>query len=210
MQWNFNIQREIMTNTVFTVGYVGSHNLHLNNQKDFNYPVPFTGPTGLPTFGVYSATANAVIANPRLNPFYGYLQMIDALGASHYESLQASLNRRFSNGFQYLVTYSFSKSIDESSGSYGLDGGGAVYNPTSATADTGLSNFNRKHNFRASAIYDVPAEGTRTSRRSGHRMAAHRHLHLLVGCSVLSGHDRQPSRQRHRSQRRPPQRGCRW
>jgi transcription antitermination factor NusG len=158
MQWNVNIQREIMANTVFTVGYVGSHNLHLNNQKDFNYPVPFTGPTGLPTFGVYSPTANAVIANPRLNPSYGYLQMIDALGTSHYESLQASLNRRFSNGFEYLVTYSFSKSIDDSSGSYGLDGGGAVYNPTSATADTGFSNFNREHNFRVSAIYDVPAK----------------------------------------------------
>jgi hypothetical protein len=156
MQWNFNIQREIMSGTVFMLGYVGSHNLHLHAQKDFNYPIPFIGPTGLPTFGVYSPTANAVIANPRQNPAYGYLQMIDALGSSHYESLQTSLNRRFSRGLQYQVSYTFSKSIDNSSGSYNLEGGGAVYNPSNAAADTGLSSFNRKHNFRVSAVYDLP------------------------------------------------------
>jgi hypothetical protein len=155
-QWNFNIEREVMANTVFTIGYVGSRNLHLNAQKDFNYPVPFIGASGLPTFGVYNATANAVVANPRINPAYGYLQMVDALGDSHYEALQTALNRRFSNGLQFFFSYTFSKSIDDTSGSYGLDGGGAVYNPTSATADTGLSNFDREHNFRASVLYQLP------------------------------------------------------
>jgi hypothetical protein len=157
MQWNFNIQREIMPSTVLTVGYIGSHNLHLNAQKDFNYPVPVIGPSGLPTFGVFNGT-NAVVANPRLNPAYGYLQMIDALGTSHYNALQASLNRRFSNSLQYQISYTWSKSIDNASGSYGLDGGGAVYNPTNVSADTGLSNFNRANNFRVSAIYALPSK----------------------------------------------------
>lgn len=158
MQWNFNIEREIMPSTVLMAGYIGSRNLHLAAQRDFNYPVPFTDPsTGLPTFGVFNGT-NAVVANARRNPAYGYLQMIDALANSHYHALQASLNRRFANGLQYQITYTFSKSIDDGSGSYGLDGGGATYNPTNVRADTGLSNFNRTHNFRVSAIYNLPGK----------------------------------------------------
>jgi hypothetical protein len=154
LQWNVNIQREVMPNTVATIGYIGSHSVHLPAQKDFNTPVPFIGPSGRPTFGVL--TGANVVANPRLNPSYSYLQMMDALADAHYHALQSGLTHRFSRGWQAQVTYTWSKSIDNSSGSYGLDGGGNIYNPTDAHADRGLSNFNRTHNFRVSGIYDLP------------------------------------------------------
>jgi hypothetical protein len=155
MQWNFNIQREVMANTVATIGYVGSHNIHLHAQKDWNTPVPFIGPSGRPTFGVFNGS-NAVVANARLNPAYASISMIDAMADSTYNALQASLSRRFSHGWQTQVSYTFSKSLDNSSGSYGLDGGGAISNPIDARADRGLSNFNRTNNFRVSGIYAVP------------------------------------------------------
>lgn len=156
MQWNLNIQREVLPNTVATIGYIGSHSVHLPAQKDFNTPVPFIGVSGRPTFGVLNAANTAVVANQRLNPAYAYLQMIDALADAHYHALQSGLNHRFSRGWQTQVTYTWSKSIDNSSGSYGLDGGGAISNPTDAHADRGLSNFDRRHNFRVSGIYDLP------------------------------------------------------
>ncbi len=156
MQWNLNVQREVMSNTVATIGYIGSHGVHLPAQKDFNYPIPFTGPSARPTFGALNATNTAIVANQRLNPAYAYLQMMDAIADAHYHALQSSLNHRFSSGWQAQVTYTWSKSIDNSSGSYGLDGGGAIYNPTDAHADRGLSNFNRTQNFRVSGIYDLP------------------------------------------------------
>jgi hypothetical protein len=86
--------------------------------------------------------------------------MMDALADAHYHGLQTSLNHRFSSGWQAQVSYTFSKSIDNASGAYGLDGGGATYNPTDARADRGLSNFSRKHNFRVSGIYDLPLQGS--------------------------------------------------
>jgi hypothetical protein len=156
MQWNLNVQREVLPNTVFTVGYVGSHSVHLPAQKDFNSPIPFIGPSGRPTFGVLNSANTAVVANPRLNPAYSYLQMMDALSDAHYEGMQTSLNHRFSSGWQAQVSYTWSKSIDNGSGAYGLDGGGATYNPTDVHADRGLSNFNRTHNFRLSGIYNLP------------------------------------------------------
>jgi len=82
--------------------------------------------------------------------------MSDAQASSHYEALQAGLNRRFSHGLQGQIAYTFSKSMDDGSGTYGLDGGGSFNNPTNMRADYGLSNFSRTHNFRVNAVYDIP------------------------------------------------------
>ncbi len=154
IQWNLIVQREVMPNTVATIGYIGSRSIHLAAQRDFNGPVPVIGSSGRPTFGVLNN--GAVVANPRLNSAYSYLQMMDGLADAHYHALQTSFNHRFASGWQSQITYTWSKSIDNSSGAYGLDGGGATYNPTDFSADRGLSNFNRKHNFRVGGIYDVP------------------------------------------------------
>ena len=158
MQWNFNIEREVMANTVATIGYIGSHNLHMFMQQDFNPSRAVSGCragscfyNGRPTFA--SATG---LANTRVNPQYNSLQMADNLGDSHYEALQTSLNRRFSSNWQAQVSYTYSKSIDNGSGTYGLDGGGIASNPLNVSADRGLSNFNRTNNFRVSGIYSVP------------------------------------------------------
>jgi len=160
MQWNFNIEREIVTNTVLTVGYIGTHNLHMFIQRDFNYPVPCLAPNsgcfynGAPTYA--SATG---VPNTRLDPQYNSLQLADNLADSHYEALQTSLDHRFSHGWQMQVSYTFSKSIDNGSGTYGLDGGGISSQPLNAAVDRGLSNFNRTNNFRVSGVYNLPYRG---------------------------------------------------
>jgi hypothetical protein len=80
-----------------------------------------------------------------------------------------SLTRRFSNGLQFLASYTFAKSIDNASGQGGGPGAGGVLNPgavgeTSAIlgnqhnnrANRGRSDFDRKHRFVFSALYDLP------------------------------------------------------
>ena len=159
IQWNLNIQREVAPNTVATVAYIGSHAVHMFMQLDFNYPTPCLGPNQGCVYNGATTFGNKGVANPRLNPEWGALVLANTIAASHYEGLQASLNRRFSKHWQTQVSYTFSKSIDDSSGTYGLDGGGlavAATNPTCLSCDTGLSNFNRTNNFRVSGIYIVP------------------------------------------------------
>ena len=159
MQWNFTLQRQVMENTVWTIGYVGSHNLHMFIQRDFNFPQPCLSATagcfynGAPTYA--SATG---VPNPRLDPQYNSLQLADNLADSHYHALQTSLDHRFSHNWQTQVSYTFSKSIDNGSGTYGLDGGGIASNPVNMALDRGLSNFNRTHNFRVSGIYSIPVK----------------------------------------------------
>jgi hypothetical protein len=172
MQWNLNIQREVAPNTVATIGYVGSRNLHMFTQLDFNYPQPcvqsasevpagtiyrLASATGCFYNGAPTYSSATGAPNPRINPLYNSLQFANNLADSHYHALQTSLNRRFSRGWQMQVSYTFSKSIDDSSGTYGLDGGGlATSRPNNVAVEKGLSNFNRTHNFRLSGIYSVP------------------------------------------------------
>jgi hypothetical protein len=90
---------------VFNIGYIGSHNLHMFVQEDFNYPMPCVqSPSqvapgtlyflasssgcfynGAPTF------SNAKgVPNNRINPLYNSLQFADNLSSSHYEALQTA------------------------------------------------------------------------------------------------------------------------
>jgi len=158
IQWNLVVQRELMSNTVATIGYIGSRGIHLPAQLDFNTPAPFIGPSGRPTFGVL--TNGSIVANQRLNPAYSYLQLMDGFADAHYHAMQTSFNHRFASGWQSQVTYTWSKSIDNSSGAYGGDGGGNAYNPTNFQADHGLSNFSRTHNFRVTGSYNLPFKAT--------------------------------------------------
>ena len=73
---------------------------------------------------------------------------------ANYNSLQASLTKRYSNGLQFLASYTWSHSIDDYSGT-------AVNDLTAVFGDThknyvASSDFDRKHRFVMSAVYDFP------------------------------------------------------
>ena len=92
------------------------------------------------------------IANNRL---FGQEQR----GSSIYHSMQASLTHRFSDGLYLQAAYTFSKSIDNGSGSSfqdelnGLLDFGDQFNPRD---NRGLSDFDRKHRLTISYNWEFP------------------------------------------------------
>lgn len=154
-QYNFNIQREVLPGTIFSVGFVGSHSNFLQISYDWNYPVPFKDPvTGANVFG--RLINGQIVPNPRLNPMWNNLTLLNGQSSSHYESLQVSVNRRLVAGLAGQFSYTFSKAMDVASGSGTLDGDSALNNPTDHRSQYGLANFHRKHNIRISAVYALP------------------------------------------------------
>jgi hypothetical protein len=151
-QYNFNIQREILGSSTLTVAFVSSHSNFLQVSHDWNYPVPFTGADGHPVFG--QLINGNIVSSPRLNPTWFNLNMLNGQASAHYEGLQTGLNRRFSAGLQAQISYTFSKSMDITSGS--IIGGGGFTNPTDMRSDYGLSTYDRRHNFRVSWVYELP------------------------------------------------------
>jgi hypothetical protein len=154
-QWNFNIQRQLFESTTLTVGYVGSRGLHLYAARDVN-PVLPTIVNGVPVFGVPRGATPGIISNPRANPAGAALSSAAPVGDSSYNSLQAGLNRRFSHGVQTQLSYTYSKCMDDASGTYGLEGGIPWSNPLNGSFDRGRCLFDRPQVFRASGVYAFP------------------------------------------------------
>jgi Carboxypeptidase regulatory-like domain/TonB dependent receptor len=153
-QWNFNIQRQLDSATIFTVGYVGSRGVHLFIQRDQNPPTTTIGPDGRRVFS--SPGPFGAATNPRVNPALGPYNGAEAMGNSVYHSLQTSLNHRFSHSFQGQLSYTWSHCIDDGSNTYGLEGGFPAQDPYNVASDRGNCLFDRRHVVVASALYSLP------------------------------------------------------
>jgi outer membrane receptor protein involved in Fe transport len=154
-QWNFNIQRQLLDSTTLTVGYVGSRGLHLYGARDIN-PVLPTVVNGVQEFGVPRGANPGFISNPRLNPAGAALNSEAPVADSSYHSLQVGVNRRFAHGLQSQLSYTWSKCMDNASGTYGLEGGIPWSNPLNGSFDRGRCLFDRPHVFRLSGVYAFP------------------------------------------------------
>lgn len=154
-QWNLNIQRQLFESTTLTVGYVGSRGLHLYAARDIN-PVMPSVVNGVTVFGLPRGPTPGIVSNPRLNPAGAALSSEAPVGDSNYHSLQVGLNRRFSHNVQSQISYTWSKCLDDASGTYGLEGGIPWSNPLNGSFDHGRCLFDRPQVFRASGVYALP------------------------------------------------------
>jgi outer membrane receptor protein involved in Fe transport len=141
-QWNFTMERQLSSSTVLRAAYVGSRGNHLN--LNINENVAFPGPGSVISREPYPTVASISAWEPR--------------GPSSYNGLQLSAEKRFSAGFSFLGAYTYSKSLDEGAGGNSSSGESRIniQNPRNLAADYGLSNFDYKHRFTLSAIYDLP------------------------------------------------------
>jgi len=140
-QWNFNVQRDVGAGFVAQIGYVGSssHDLYYPNQID--QPVPGPG----------------AIQARRPLPQYSGLYVYAPLVSANYESLQTQLERRFQSGLSVLAAYTYSHSIDN--GPSQADNGVGDPGPQNAfnfAAERGNSNFDLRHRFVVSSVYQLP------------------------------------------------------
>ena len=78
----------------------------------------------------------------------------DTIAASAYNSLQVSLDKRFSHGLQFTAAYTWSKSIDQASSFEG------ILNPLPGADNNALSLFDARHRFVISYYWDFRRENT--------------------------------------------------
>jgi hypothetical protein len=186
-QWNFNIQRDLGKGWLLEVGYVGTRGSHLlgtgrpgnpgrictiaapcilppSIAGNVNVPAgtPFVTKNPDGTIAITGSTAANLdarvpsqflgLANSR-----GFFAFQD--GSSTYHGLQSTLSHRFSGGLYFQAAYTYSKSIDNGSGSVfgdelnGLRQFGNLLNPSGQRA---VSDFDRRHRFVISYNYDLP------------------------------------------------------
>ena len=154
--WNFNVERQIGSKSVFEVAYVGSKGTKLLTARDINQPQPSPLPPGLPFV-------------PRPNPRFDDVDLLESRANSNYNALQAKFQQRLTNGLSALASYTWSKSIDDASNFFSSAGDpNFPQNSYNVRAERGRSNFDVRHRLSVSYSYLLPfGQGRRYLSESG-------------------------------------------
>lgn len=146
MSWFFSIQREVARNTVLDVAYVGNRANKLLLFANFNQalPQPPGGTLSLQQRRPISAFSDITYA------FNG--------GFSDYNSLQVRLERRLTAGLTLLNSFTWSKAIDNGSGTLEGPNGNfpAPQNFYNLAAEKGLSAYDQPFTNTTSFVYQLP------------------------------------------------------
>jgi len=138
-EWNLQYQREIDSNTNFTLAYVGTKGTHLSTFYDVNRPAYNTG--------------------IKAYPLLGTIPVNDTSGDSIYHGLHAQVARRLARGVQFTAAYTWSHAIDDSPAGFDSDYryGGNVVDPSDWwIKERANSNLDVRHRFVFNALYELP------------------------------------------------------
>jgi Carboxypeptidase regulatory-like domain len=144
-QWNFAVQREFGADTVAELAYVASHAHNLSFPVDINQvPEDKLGPNDSPSALPY--------------PVYQSISGDTFNGLSNYNSLQASISRRFAAGVSLNLNYTWSHFLDDqdSSAYGGAAGTQTVQRSYDPSASYGSSNFDVRNAFKGRVVYELP------------------------------------------------------
>jgi Carboxypeptidase regulatory-like domain len=166
--FELSVQRQLTDSDLLTISYVGTEGHRLISSLSSNPGNPAlclqlnaegaTGPGGVPCgpFGesvVYTLPNGSTVGGTRA-PFginFSNNSYFATIGNSDYNSLQINWRHTSGRG-TFLVGYTYSKAIDDSSGY------GEQINPVNARLSRGLSAFDSTHNFVASYNYRLPID----------------------------------------------------
>ena len=198
--WDVDVQRELPGNMMIDISYVGSHGTHLAGDtfRNFNY-VPTADKlqyqnqlnSEVPISNYFSGNALTLMEqtwggselplSAMLTPYplFGSVFSQTVLDASSdYDALHIKVQKRFSNGLNFISTYSFSKEIDSCTeaqlasqlfdpihsgyggnigGRIGAEGGGFA-SGASGVFGTGCQNEDNRRGDRTISISDIPQQ----------------------------------------------------
>src|SRR5215813_4891712 len=139
LQWSLGIQRELTKNTFVEVTYAGSHGYHLLHQFQLNQPRPLAAAGGGLNF---------------VRPYIGFagINVRETTANSTYNSLQANFRKRFSQGLLFNASYTFAKTMTDSSD----DRGNTPQDSLNYRIERGPASFQRAHVLNLSYLWEVP------------------------------------------------------
>jgi hypothetical protein len=131
--YNLTIEKQLGNSTSVELGYVGANTRNLSDSVG-NYNV-----------------------NNHLSSGIGKVQTLLPSGLSNYDSLQAKFNRRFSQGYSLLASYTYAHGRDNGPAPFDLGkGGNYPQNPFNLAAEYANADTDLRHHFSASQVMELP------------------------------------------------------
>ena len=180
--WSFGLQRELPGNFLVDANYIGKagHHLYFGGAGSLDYLGS--------QIEHYNSDQITALNTPVPNPFYGIIDPTSSLGQSQtvnasqlqlpypqfggfggdsppwansiYNALQIRAEKRFSHGLQALVSYVWSKSLDDASttdgGTTWLGGITSLQDPNNRRLERSLSTFDIPRVLQFSYVYELP------------------------------------------------------
>ncbi len=153
-QMDATYERLVAPNTVASVSVLVSIGRYLPQFVDVN----LAQPTQVTNFTVAGGPFNGqVVTVPkftvRKNTSFAVVTEIQPVINTEYEALVLQLNRRFTKGLQYQVSYTLGRSLDNGQNSSTFTDLNNVPNPYDLSGEGGYTNFDVRHKFVASAVW---------------------------------------------------------
>lgn len=149
-QYLVDVQRQLSADWAIEVGYLGSESHHLYGFQNTNQ-----GPGGIPT-------GSSISHLPWPNDF-GVIQMVADGVNGVYDAFSFKATKRFSKGMSVISNYTWSKSLDDSSG-IRVQGFDTLFpqNSYCIECERSYSSFNVPQRWVTSILYDLPVGKGRT------------------------------------------------
>ena len=161
--WNLTIQRQVTSTLGLQVAYVGLKATHLQLTQNINQPFVTGGLYGttkpFPTLPLTSSVIPPQCQAPNPACALNTINQVNSGGNSNYNALWVTATKHFSRGFQFLTSYTYSKSLDYNSLSTAESL--VIQNAYNPRGDYGLSEFDVRNRFVLSGFYELPFKGNR-------------------------------------------------
>ena len=146
-QFSLETQRELSSNVILRIGYVGTKGTGLFQTLDGN-------PRRIGTVTCTESDADTC----RVNQLQGIIRHRANAASSIYHSMQVSLDKRLSRGFSAGAHYTWSAFIDTASEIFNPSGAEVAVSQNSFDRSTerGRSSFDRPHRFTGNFVYELP------------------------------------------------------
>ena len=148
--FNLNVERRLGSDWLLRVGYVGTKATHLRADYDQNAPIYDFSKT-------LQDNQRTIDARRPRQQYQGILTMFTGLNQI-YNSMQTSLNKRFSHGFSVLASYTWSRNIDYNSRNNNVQDN-FIINSFNFFATRGPADNNFPHRFVGSWVWQLPDAG---------------------------------------------------
>lgn len=140
---NLQLEQALASNLSVTFGYIFSRGTHLPVYRNINRINPIgTLADGRPVF------SSEINQTTRLYPQFNNVQIVESVGNSSYNAGTLSINKRFADGYQFSMNYTYSHAIDDAPEQNLVAASSFVLSdPTDRRRDRGNSLADQRHTF---------------------------------------------------------------
>jgi hypothetical protein len=139
-QANLSIERLISKDVTARADYLFTRGIHLLRTRNINLLPPLAGTDGRTLFG-----------SGRVESQFDAIDLLESSSSSTYHGLTLSVNKRLSDEFELMASYTFSKTIDDAS-----DFDEQPQNPFNLRAERGLSRQDVRNRLVVNSLFDLP------------------------------------------------------